>query len=59
MRPEYSKQTFRTRRCRHMPPGNRGGHRGTHDQRDPIPVTAQLIRVRLIEVNHDARDWRT
>ncbi len=59
MRPEYSKETFRTRGCRSMPPGNRGGHRGTDDQRDPIPLAAQFIRMRLLQVNHDAGDWRT
>jgi len=58
MRPEYSKETFRTSRCRHMPPGNPGGHRGTDDQRDPISITAQFIRVRLVQVNHNACDRR-
>jgi hypothetical protein len=58
MRPEYSKETFRTSRCRCMPPGNPGGQRGTDDQRDPISLTAQFIRMRLIEVNHDPCDGR-
>jgi len=58
VRPEDSKKTFRSRRRRYMPSSDPNDDGRIDDQRDSIALAAQFIRMRLVQVNHHACDWR-